>query len=150
MNGHDLSVGSHAGPPVKRIFAILQSTNYFGQNFIEFFLCCRLAQIIQSDFSKQNYLIYAKLFKSQSIPFILQTLSLKMKFLPCILLISFACLVIFASVTKCDAEPKAEADPFFFGGFGRGRGYGREGGYGRGFGGYGGGYGRGGYGGFYG
>ena len=63
-----------------------------------------------------------------------------MKFLTSALFVALVCLVVLTEVAKCapEADPSAEADPFFFGGFGRGFG----GGYGRGFGGGYGGYGR--------
>ena len=56
VKSHTLSVGSLAARAVKRSFAIFQSTNYFGQIFIEFFLCCRLGQIIRSDFFSKKLL----------------------------------------------------------------------------------------------
>ena len=63
----------------------------------------------------------------------------RMKFLTSALFMALVCLVVLTEVAKCapEADPNPEADPFFFGGFGRGFG----GGYGRGYGGYGG-YGR--------
>jgi len=59
--------------------------------------------------------------------------------------LSFKIIRQFDSRCAPEADPKAEADPFFFGGFGGGRRYGR--GYGGGYGREGGGYGRG-YGGY--
>jgi hypothetical protein len=61
------------------------------------------------------------------------------------MLVALVCLVVLTEVVRSapEADPNAEADPFFFGGFGRrgyggyggyGRGWGREGGYGRGWG----------------
>jgi hypothetical protein len=62
----------------------------------------------------------------------------------------FLCLVAFLALNVCNVEanpaPEAEADPWYGGYGGYGRGYGGYGGFGRGFGGYGRGYGGWGYG----
>jgi uncharacterized membrane protein len=72
--------------------------------------------------------------------------TLKMKYIASFLFAIVVCLVVLTEVANCAPEADANADPFFFGGFGGGRGFG--GGYGRGgYGREGGGYGRrGGYG----
>jgi uncharacterized membrane protein len=71
----------------------------------------------------------------------------KMKYFASLLFAVVFSLVILTEFANCDPEAEANADPFFFGGGGFGRGFG--GGYGRGgYGREGGGYGRGGYGGY--
>jgi len=65
----------------------------------------------------------------------------KMKYVTSFIFAALICFLVYTEVAQCAPEAGPEADPFFFGGFGRGRG--REGG-GYRHGGYGG-YGRGGF-----